>query len=182
MSFLEVAIRMAPYWFMGLMMIFMVWWSGNKDVIRIDKKSVFAFTKFMVIVTLVRYVTFKYLPHSDGFDEQIKSMTIIPWQAAFFVFWEDMCHTVPLFLLAKATDAWKIIPKRIVNFSALAIMMASFGFGHVYQGYLAAALLSLYIPFTLSKGKQLGFGTIMLCHIIYDLSTFLLIKYYLSGL
>jgi hypothetical protein len=64
--------------------------------------------------------------------------------------------------------------------AAIATVMVSFGLGHVYQGWAAAAMLSFYIPFTFKKGQEVGFGTVMLCHTLYDLATILVMKAFLG--
>lgn len=47
---------------------------------------------------------------------------------------------------------------------------AVFGLGHLYQGWLAAVLLSAY-PYFISYhyGKKHGYGTVMVAHVIFDI-------------
>jgi hypothetical protein len=95
----------------------------------------------------------------------------IPWQTTLGVFWEDAVHALPLVLLGKmfANKTWY----KIAKWPLLAAVMCSFGAGHLYQGVLAACMLSFYIPFSMKMGEKHGFGTVMLCHMMYDLITLL---------
>lgn len=69
-----------------------------------------------------------------------------------------------IYYAEKFLPKWIFVP--IVVLSSLI-----FGAGHLYQGYFVAALLSLYPYFVSYKyGKKYGYGTVMLCHITYDLS------------
>ena len=104
-----------------------------------------------------------------------KNISIIPWELTLSVFWEDSCHGLPVLLLQLflGTDKkWKWA----IHALCTAIVMVSFGLGHVYQGIFAACLISFYIPYSIKIGKQYGFGTVMLCHTLYDLTTLLSLK------
>lgn len=148
--------------------------SGNKDLLRIDRKAIKSWLKFLFVLTIYRCILFYFFGKTQFLADSLKSADFIPWQATLFVFWEDACHTIPLVLFSRLLGKkWYTMP---IYAMALIAVMASFGLGHTYQGGLAALLLSLYIPFTIKKGKELGFGTMMVGHTLYDLVTILFAK------
>lgn len=175
MTIQEVAQRLWPAWAMGLVMVYLVMNSTYAKLLRIDKKGLVKFAKWMIFITLLRIIVIKYLSPKEVSAEAHEMANFLPWQVTLWVFWEDMCHTVPLVLMGKffGKEKWY----RWVSYPLLAIIMLSFGSGHVYQGIMSAAFISLYIPFTIRLAKKYGFGTIMLCHMLYDLVTILTFKW-----
>lgn len=179
MTFAEIAIKMFPYWILGLFMIFATYNSKYRDLLRIEYKPLLKWCGFLVLVTIYRIAVFKIFEGREELKDLTSGAMTIPWQAALTVFWEDMCHGLPLAVLALYLGQDKIW-KKVVVYAAIAITMFSFGLGHVYQGYMAAILLSFYIPYTYSKGQQVGFGTVMICHSLYDLVTILTLQAFLG--
>ena len=104
---------------------------------------------------------------------------MIPLGASLTVFWEDMCHTVPIAILSLALGNDKLWKKALILITIIMVQI-SFGLGHIYQGYIAAFFLSFYIPVTLKRGQKIGFGTVMLCHTAYDFITLLTMKTFLG--
>jgi hypothetical protein len=80
------------------------------------------------------------------------------------VFLEDALFVIPIYLLRKFLS-----PNKFLWISYIVIVSLIFGSGHLYQGTLAAMILCLY-PFFLSYryGIKFGFGTVMICHVLYD--------------
>ena len=172
MTFSEIAIRMYPSWIMGLFMLFTTYNSKYKNLLRVELKPTLKWLKILAIITIIRIVIFKIAGHNVNPNQ---GAGMIPWQIVFTVFWEDLCYGLPLAIFSSALGnetKWK----RIVTTIMIIAMMLSFGLGHVYQGYFAAFALSFYIPFTFKKGQEVGFGTIMVGHVLYDLITILTIK------
>lgn len=167
---------MYPYWIAGAMMVLATIVAGRKDVVRIEKKAVLSWIRFLCFVTLYRIFLFKMFPHV--FSGPAKAISIIPWPMTLTVFWEDACHGLPLYILRLilGTKKWTWP----IHGLLMLAMMLEFGMGHMYQGIYAACALSLYIPYSISLGKKYGFGTVMLGHTLYDLTTVLSIKL-LSG-
>lgn len=174
MDFKTFALKMYPYWILGAGVLAATALAGLKDIIRIEKQAVFNFIKFLGILTLYRIVLFKLFPNFGPFHDAAKNITMIPWLATLTVFWEDACHGLPLYLLQKliGTKKWTWPIHGILT----AMVMLEFGLGHVYQGLASAALLSLYVPYSIRYGKQYGFGTVMVCHTLFDLATILSMK------
>lgn len=176
MNMQEIILRMYPMWILGIFMIAMVWQSEYRYLLKVDKKAVLKWSAFLVVLTICRFLMFKFvLPHGTMDNESVT----IPWQAALTVFWEDMCHGLPLVLLSNFLDKSKWY-NRALQRMAFALIMVSFGLGHLYQGITAAVILSFYIPYSIHMGKKYGFGTVMLGHMLYDLSTILAIKYFVG--
>lgn len=179
MTFTEMALRMYPFWIMGLLMIYATYHSKFRDLLRVEWKPVLKWCAFLGFVTIYRIVVFKLFAGSEYLQNLTSGAMTIPWQATLTVFWEDMCHGLPLavFSLALGKDSlWK----KVLTWLAVIVVMVSFGLGHTYQGYFAAAFLSLYVPYTFKKGQEVGFGTVMICHTLYDLVTVLTLQNFLG--
>lgn len=179
MTFQEIALRMFPYWIMGLFMLYAVYQSSHRDLLRVNFKATAKWILFLGVLTLYRYGIFRFFEGNETLHDMTSGAASIPWQATLTVFWEDMCHIVPLVILSRWLGNDKIW-KKVLVWIAIALVMLSFGLGHIYQGYVAAFALSFYIPFTLKKGQEIGFGTVMICHTLYDLATILTIKHFLG--
>lgn len=169
-----MAMRMYPAWTMGLLMLYLVKNSRYKDVLRVDKKGLLGFAKWMAIITIFRIIVLKLLTPPDQLHAAHEAAMFIPWQATMGVFWEDMCHTVPLVLLGRMFKKTKWY--KFVAIPLMLMVMISFGSGHVYQGVFAAAMISFYIPVTIRLGKKYGFGTVMICHMLYDFITIMSVR------
>lgn len=175
MDFKQMAMQLWPCWMLGILMVYLTWKSQYKEVLRVDLKGILKFARLLLIITVARVVLLKLLAPPEMLDNIRNISHMIPWQAILGVFWEDACHTMPLVLAGMMWAGSKWYP--ILSKIALVVVMASFGSGHIYQGWLAAIGLSFYIPMTIKLGKKYGFGTIMLCHIAYDMSTLFTLKW-----
>lgn len=178
MDLSQIALQLWPCWMLGILMVYFTWSSKYKKLLKIDPKGLLKFAGYMVFISIFRFIIFKFLS-SDAMIEQARSMAhFIPWQATLGVFWEDACHAMPLVIASlmfrrSKTYAWLAKP-------LLLLVMFSFGAGHVYQGLLPAFAISFYVPVTMNLAKKYGFGTTMLCHIMYDMTTLLSIRWMLG--
>jgi len=170
---------MFPYWIMGLFMIFAVWHSKYKDLLRIEFKAVLKWLGFIVLLTAYRIAVFKIFHGNEKIHDMTSGAMMIPWQATLTVFWEDACHGLPLAIMSLGLGSDKLW-KKILMWAVVAMVAFAFGLGHVYQGYVAAFFLSFYVPYTFKKGQQIGFGTVMICHTLYDLATIVTIKMFVG--
>lgn len=179
MDMKSIAAVMYPYWLMGAFVLWATIKAGHKEVVRVEKKAVFGWMKFLVLITCYRLIMFKLFAHNAHLQETAKNVTLIPWPMTLTVFWEDACHGLPLLLLRNfiGTDKWW---KWLIHAPLMAMVMLEFGLGHVYQGAGAAMLLSLYIPYSIHMGRKYGFGTVMVGHTLYDLTTILSLKFMLG--
>lgn len=179
MDFSIIAEYMWPCWALGVAVLLGTAVAGKKDLIRIEKKPVWDWFVFLFIVLLIRIVMFKFLGYSGLFGKPTGLMSI-PLAASFTVFWEDACHGLPLVILGNLIGT-KSLPARIINALAVTLVSVSFGLGHLYQGPLVAGLIMcFYISYSIKYGKKYGFGTVMICHTMFDFFTFLFVKYFLS--
>jgi hypothetical protein len=143
----------------------------------VEAKPVLKWCGVLALTTCIRIFLEKVL-HFPGLFGPPQGLNLIPWTASFTVFWEDMAHGLPLLILRNLIGYDKRWNKTINNI-ALTIVMLSFGLGHIYQGLLVPILLAFYIPYSVKVGKEYGFGTIAICHILYDLTTLLFVKYFM---
>lgn len=170
MSFSEIALRMYPSWLLGLYMIFLAFKSGNKHLIRVEKKPIIRWSIFLVFISVYRAIMLFSFANTELVKQSAHAVLQIPFQMTFLVFWEDMCYALPLVFLSMILpkDKWYRFPVQMI---AWGILWFSFWSSHVYQGPLAAFWISLYIPFCYKRGQEVGFGTMAICHTLYDLST-----------
>jgi len=182
MTITEIAMNMYPFWILGIIMMVITYFSQHRELLRVQWKEVGQWAGFLALVTFLRFFVF-YVSDLLGFSEfitgYISGASIIPWQVSLTVFWEDALHAMPVAILARMLGSDKPWKKWVTN-AAIGAMMISFGLGHTYQGVIAALALSFYIPFTFKKGQEIGFGTVMLCHMMYDLVTILTVKNFLG--
>lgn len=178
MDLKTMALAMYPYWILGAGVLSATAFAGFKDLIRVEKTAIVAFLKFIGILTLYRVILFTLFPHFGPFADSAKNVLQIPWPLTLTVFWEDACHGLPLVLLRKLIGTRKWTWPIHGFFTAM--IMLEFGLGHLYQGVAAAALLSLYIPYSIKMGQKYGFGTVMICHTLFDLTTVLSLKFLLG--
>lgn len=165
---------MYPYWLIGAFSVAATVAAGYKHLVRVEKRAVFAFVKFMAMITVYRAIFFQLFGNFKYVKDAVANISIIPWEATLTVFWEDACHGLPLLLLRQliGTKKWALP----IHLLATLAVMVEFGMGHVYQGIFAATLLSFYIPYSIRLGKKFGFGTVIVCHTLYDLITIVSIK------
>lgn len=175
----EIAMHLWPCWLMGLIMLVAVFFSEHRDLLKVSFTGLGKFLKSMAIITAFRLVILKLLTPASMLGG-IKAMVhLIPWQATAFVYWEDAVHVLPLVILARlySEKSWY----KWIKWPLLLAVMVSFGSGHIYQGALAAVGISFYIPFSKKMGEKYGFGTVMLCHIMYDMLTLLTLAWIVGG-
>jgi len=173
MSFTDFASKMFPFWGLGALMGWAIWKSDYKDLLRFDWKAFSKFFLFMAVVSTYRYYMLRF-KIAHGADLHLDAVKSLPIEAVFFVFWENLYHSVPLVLLRRmiGTNKW-VMP---IHALAMAMVMISFGIGHAYQGIFAATFISFAVPFDVHWGQKVGFGTTILCHILYDFLTIMTIR------
>jgi hypothetical protein len=171
----EIIATLLPAWMMGFMVVTMTILAGYKDLFRVDVKSVIKWCGFLGLSAIYRFILLKYFPNFQPVKVNLGDIVWIPWQTTLMVWWEDACHILPLILLFKLIGKrWFTWP---IHFVAISMTMIAFCLGHLYQGPIAAMLISLYIPFGILTARDKGLGTMMICHVLYDLSTILVIQY-----
>ena len=173
MTFTDFASRMAPYWGLGALMGWAVWKSDYKDLLTFNLKSFTKFFLFMMLVTVYRFYMIRMLVQ-HGMGESLEVVKSLPVGATLFVGWEDLAHTAPLVLMRRMLGTkWFTLP---IHFLATALVMISFASGHLYEGGVAAAFISLYILFGIHFGQKKGFGTLIAGHMTYNFLTIMTIR------
>lgn len=176
MTFNEFALEMYPFWILGIVILLLAYFSRYRHLIRIESKPVLKWVKLMLFATIIRILIFSYIRIAgNGLPYNLEGAMFLPWQTVFTVFWEDAVHTLPIAIAMEylGTKKWY---SKLLFFLIIFYSMVNFGLGHLYQGEYASLFISFYIPVTLFLGRKYGFGTIMLCHVIYDLLTILTIN------
>ena len=169
---------MYPYWLLGAGVLAATWLAGLKKMIRVEKAPLLNWARLLFVITIYRIILFKFFPNFGPFHDSAQNISIIPWPLTLTVFWEDACHGLPMLMLKNAIGDRKWL--KPFYWAIMGIVMLEFGLGHVYQGLIQAALLSFYIPYSVKLGEKFGFGTVMLGHTLFDLTTILTVKYVLG--
>jgi len=154
-----------------MLFIVLVYFVDRKTV-RFDINIVGKFLTFMTIVTFLRIAIMSYQVYAGGggFDTSVLSR-INFWEFTF-VFWEDAVFAMSIYYIKDVFKApkWVWIP-------FVVLLSVLFGIGHSYQGTLAA-VITLFVPYYVfyKYGARHGFGTTMVCHVLYDMITYATVK------
>jgi len=136
-------------------------------LMKADFSKIASFLAFMAIITVGRISFCSFMSSIDPtFLPQIPdALYNHPMWRFLLVFWEDAFFVLPMVFAFKYLKNWMAIPI-VIGLSLW------FGSGHLYQGWWAVIITSLYPYFISYKyGLKVGFGTVMLCHILYDFIT-----------
>lgn len=160
---------MAPFWIVGALIIYT---SRKMDasLTRISWGPVFRFIRFMAYVTAFRLligpvVNTPKLP----FEELTRYVSLLG------VFWEDAVHVLPAMIMARIG-----LPS-IFSFVFLFFSSIAFATGHIYISPEWALITAIYPTISYHYGKKHGLGTVMICHILYDIITVLTVALMLGG-
>jgi hypothetical protein len=142
----------------------------DKKTLRVELDKVAKFLAFMAIITAIRLAL---MSHSNSFGNS--NLMDIPFYSFGLVFWEDLFYAIPIYYTRHLKDHKYA---KYVWYSLIIALSAHFGMGHLYQGVFAVFLTAIY-PYFISYryGKDVGFGTVMAGHVLYDMITFLTVKY-----
>jgi len=167
-------LMMSLYFYIGLFFLALYMYFDEKTV-RVEWVSIAKFIGFISLVTCFRIAMFSFLMENGGsetLNQHIDNNFIkIPVWRLILVFWEDAFFVLPLVFCRKY-----IHPKLWILLFIFSSF--SFGLGHIYQGISAVFVTALY-PYLVSYryGMKYGFGTIMICHILYDFITYYIAKF-----
>jgi hypothetical protein len=173
MTATEWASNMYPYWILGVGVICAVLFTKERGLLRINWKAIIDWGKLLILAVSIRFVLYKIFPHFFIFENMGETSTV-PWITVFTVFWEDAAHALPLLLLRKLIGDGKKASLLFIVFMCLS--MLDFSQGHLYQGPVVAAMAGIYVPLSLFIGERLGFGTMMIGHIMFDISSILFVR------
>lgn len=139
----------------------------RSKLVRIDWNNVAAFLGFMALVSALRMGLM-----DSTVDMDYSGVDITTFKHFMWVWWEDSFFALPIYYfkdhLKTSKKVW--IPITI----ALSLM---FGFIHLAYSPWWALLVTTF-PYALSYrfGKRYGFGTVMACHVLYDVMTQISVK------
>lgn len=168
--------NMIPFYILGTLIVLFTMISKHSDLLSIKVSNIKKFFIFMVLVFIVKTLEVVYLfSPEDLMSMQVLLLYIDPVSLSM-VYWEDAVHTLPIAIISRYVSGPK---SKFILIPILILTMISFGYGHLYQGALAASLLSLYVPISYYYGLRFGFGTVMICHVMYDLTIY---AYIIAGL
>lgn len=156
-------------WLIGLAMLYLIYNSKHKKMLRVTRAGLWRLTKFLSVVTAVRLFWIYCVASPEALQQIGENINYLPWQTMFGVFWEDAVHVLPLALMSKMYSDKKLFKYWYAILTTL--VAASFGSAHSYQGLQACVTLAFYIPLALKMGRKYGFGTVILGHVLFDLVT-----------
>jgi hypothetical protein len=154
----------------GLVIVAMIGiqFTKEKEIMRIEFDKVAQFLAFMALMTFARIAWSSFqMDMGKGGGMGIPPEIASARWTMILVFWEDMAFGVPIYF------AFKYLKKKWQAIAIAIVISILFGLGHAYEGKQAMAVLALVPYFGMYKyGKRVGFGTTMVCHILYDFITF----------
>lgn len=153
---------------MALLMILMAR-KEYPDIMFVNKKALMGFVFIMFSVTIFRIIFFNLGVKTD------LNINLFYLPNLFLVFWEDMFFTFPALLLYRLTN------KPLLVFPLMVLSSVVFAVGHIYQSVDWAITLLAYVPITFFIARKYGLLTVMICHVIYDIVTYLTLYFISKG-
>lgn len=157
----------------------------EKAVVRVSWDKVAQFCGFLFLLTVIRVSYYDFLLQSAT----LRTLPTIPpvimankW-TLLLVFWEDFFFGIPLYYIHKLAEKYKYF--KIMKWPLTIMIVSLFGLGHAYQGPYGMTMNAFLLYFVcLRFGRLYGFGTTMICHILYDAATVysIILLPYLLGL
>jgi hypothetical protein len=129
--------------------------------LKIKADGVSKFIAFLVLAFLIKMCLLngKYLP-TNSYNLEMRKFLLVFLEDVFFVM-------LPFYICQK-------INNKYLKFVIWTYFSVCFGMGHMYQGMFAVFVTAIY-PYFISRyyAMKTSFGTVMVCHFIYDCFTFL---------
>ena len=142
--------------------IFVLVFIFDRKTLSIKWDKVSTFIGFLITMFLIKAGIDSYRFYTSGHISLPPEHFFSPTYRLTMVWWEDLVFALPIFYTKKFFSKKIWIPVAIISSSL-------FGLGHIYQGIVAVAVTGLYPYFISNKyGEKHGFGTVMLCNIVYD--------------
>lgn len=155
----------------AVMALIALQFTKHKEITRISWDKVAQFLGFLTLLTIVRISAYDFMLQS-GIIKQLPQMypeVLASKWTLVLVFWEDVFFGIPIYFVQKyMTEGWK----KYLKWPLTIAISVLFGMGHAYQGMQGIIITSL-IPYFICYryGKEYGFGTTMVAHIMYDVFT-----------
>lgn len=174
MEFKDMFLMMWPNYLLGILMFVAIYFSDYRHILRINFPTLLRWSAFLFAAATVKFLLIKYLMSNEQIQNISNTASIIPFPSLLLVGWEDLTYVVPLFIVC---DLLKKVPNPIFNrILETVIFLAfyiSFVSGHLYQGLPSALFIGSYILVSLNLGTKHGFGTMMIAHSLFDISTWI---------
>jgi len=152
--------------------IFAFIYKKDKQILRIQKKEAIKVIGVAAFIFVLRCVLASHAP-ADIDNELIWILKNMPIWPLFFVFWEDLVFTAPILYLER-----KGYNKTKIALTIVAVLI--FGSLHLYQGWFGFVFSSVYLYFiSIGAGRKYGLGTIMIFHVLFDLSALMAVRLFL---
>lgn len=130
------------------------------ETVRIDINRVIRFGIACLFIFLIKAFYYAQI----GKESYLDTVYLNGINSLAAVWWEDACFVLPYLLAYHFFGKKSFILFPVFVFTTFVFMQ-----GHSYQG--PAGMLTFIFPFTsFYYGRKYGAGTMMLCHIIYDIS------------
>lgn len=142
----------------------------DKNTVRVQWDSLAKFIAFLCVIFVLRISAISFAGELPQLPPELMRPT---WPFAL-VFWEDAFYVLPLLFM----DKFKWLRKWYIWYPVAIALSINFGLGHAYQGLQGILITSIYpVLISYRYSKKVGMGTVMLAHILYDFSTFWMVKY-----
>ena len=137
----------------------------DKQIMRIQWKSLAKWLVFLIIFGSVRYMSVRMLDNPAEID--FSAISGIPWWSMVLAGFEEAMFTLPVYYIMIHSK------NRLIKYGLMAAISLTFAYGHIYQGAGAMVPTFIYMFIIAPRCmKRLGFGTMVLAHIMYDLHIF----------
>lgn len=151
-----------------ILLLYMIF---DKNTVRVQWDSLAKFIAFLCVVFVLRI---SMISASGDLPLNPAELANRPSWPFALVFWEDAFYVLPLMFM----DKFKWLKKWFIWWPVAIALSVHFGLGHAYQGNTAIFITAIYPIFISYRyAKKVGMGTVMLGHILYDFSTFWMVKY-----
>jgi hypothetical protein len=162
------------YILIGIILIILTFFTSYRTILRVDLKAILKWIIFLVVVFLIRLVLYKL---SIGLSI-FAIFRSLPLSITPFVFWEDAVFGLPLLLFRNhIKDTNKIC--HYIFYILLGLFSFIFAAAHIYQSLWTFGVMLFYIYVTNDYARRYGYGTIMICHVLFDFITILTFQYFL---
>ena len=142
----------------------------HKELMRIDFKGIKTFFLTLIGITAIRVVLFNIFP-VEGLGI-LANINHIQWWQAMLAGFEEAMFTLPAVFAMMYTDNKYL--KRIF----MGLVAAVFASGHAYQGTYGMLVTFIYMFSIAPKYmKKFGFYTMVVCHILFDLSAWAFVQF-----
>lgn len=131
--------------------------------IKVSWKHIKIWIRIEVLSLLIRGLVFGFFPELIP-KGMLFATKVISISQFLGVYWEDTFYILPIVLLSKY-----IQPKFII-YTFMLFCAYRFGIEHIYQGVLVATMMGGYVIFSFLYRRTVGIGTVMICHVMHDVS------------